>query len=115
MRSRPAPSRNTASSRTRRSTSAATSSGACFARRCGTGSRAHFRRAALAGIARHRRANALDPLRGQAHGERAAAPALARDVEVGLVADQHVLDDREAEPGAAHSTRAAAVDAVETL
>ena len=57
---------------------------------------------------------------------RRAAPAGARrtccpcpsslvDVELGLVPQQHVLDDREAEAGAAGRARAAAIDAVEAL
>jgi len=52
---------------------------------------------------------------GKDHPERAALPRLAFDGEPRLVAFEHVLDDGEAEAGAAGLARAAAVDAVEAL
>ena len=54
-----------------------------------------------------RRRRALHPLRREPNGERAALVGLARDLELGLVAQQHVLDDGEPEPGAAGGARAA--------
>src|SRR5690242_19665843 len=44
-----------------------------------------------------------------------ALPELALDLERGAVAIDDVLDDGEAEPGAAHRARASRVDAVEAL
>ena len=42
-------------------------------------------------------------------------PELALDLELRLMADQHVLDDGEPQAGAAGRARAAAIDAIEAL
>src|SRR5690348_8628640 len=48
-------------------------------------------------------------------GERAALAPLARDDELRLVAQQHVLDDREPEARSSGVAGTAAVDAIEAL
>ena len=83
----------------------------CFARRFVTGSRRHrvrvrALRRAVARCTRRAGSRTVNVL---------PSPELARDFELGLVAQQHVLDDREAEPGAAGRARPAAIDAVEAL
>jgi len=42
--------------------------------------------------------HALHPSRRQPHGKRAALARVARNFEIGLVAEEHVLDDGEPEP-----------------
>src|SRR5438477_2186630 len=54
-------------------------------------------------------------LRREAHREAAAHAGLAHDVERRLVAGDGMLDDGEAEAGAAGLARAAAIDAIEAL
>src|SRR6476660_6660395 len=98
----------------RRSTSAAASSGPCFARRFVTGN-GSLRSSARSGRRVACRDGALDASCGQSHGKRAALAALAADFELGLVAEQDMLDDRKTESRAACRTRAAAVDTIKPL
>ena len=53
--------------------------------------------------------------RREHESERRPFSGLAGDVEFATVALDHVLNDRQAEAGAARLARAAAIDAVETL
>src|SRR5512135_3381402 len=100
----------------------ATRSRRCSGLRFGTGRRAASGRSSrgVAVTARGRRVitgigRPLDPPRGQADGETASLAAFAVDLELRLVAQYDVLDDREAEPGPAGGAGAAAVDPVEAL
>src|SRR5258706_5647071 len=72
-------------------------------------------RSGIARGARQRHGSRHDPPRRKTRGESAALARIALDVERCLVPAQHVLDDREPEPGAAGGARAAAIDAVKTL
>src|SRR5436190_120851 len=54
-------------------------------------------------------------MRAQKNGKDRADPRRAFDLEKTAMAIEDVFDDRQAEPGAAHFTRAGRVDAVEPL
>src|SRR6266851_9741399 len=59
--------------------------------------------------------NKSDPLPRQPDREAATSAGLAVDDQFALMPDQHVLHDREAQPGAAGGPGTAAIDAVEAL
>src|SRR5690606_38749187 len=67
------------------------------------------RRCSRRGLAR------LDPLGAEVAGKGAAAADLAFDPEPGVVQVEDVLDDRQAQPGAARFARAAGGHPVEAL
>src|SRR5437773_7352636 len=94
----------------RPSTSDATSSRTCSARRCAIGK---LLKICGRGIAGRRRA--LDAPRGEPNRKRAASSNLAVDLELRLMSQQYVLDDREAQTRSAGGARAAAIDAIKPL
>src|SRR5882724_9061080 len=94
----------------RPSISGATSSRASSAQRCAIGE--------LLGVGVRRiagRRGALDAARRKPGRERAAAADLAADLELGLMSQQNVLDDREAQARSTGGARAAAIDAIKPL
>src|SRR5690606_13689532 len=83
---------------------------------CTAPDRAAGRRARRGGSCRPpRRAPRAYPVAAEMAGEGAAAPDLAVDLQPCLVQAEHVLDDRQAEAGAALLARAAGRDPVEAL